>query len=264
MHLRTCRREGFIRRKSSGFTLIELLVVIAIISILASILFPVFAAARGKARQITCTSNMRQIGMASMLYQQDYDGYYVPKYNCSRFDATYPDHCADPQRIGENIVPPSVEWLPAAQDPPGTEYLLRPYIKNDDVRRCPARTTHPPLADGERRSEGRYVINAWDTYFARNADNGRGGKGRNETGPQGRSDAEVSEPASTVFALEHTNNASECQAGQDGESATELGAVPDHWELNHNGGFNLLWCDGHVKWTRDSHLRRSWFSIQAD
>src|SRR5687767_5662225 len=57
----------------SGFTLIELLVVIAIIAILAAILFPVFAQARGKARQITCTSNLKQVGIAWVMYTQDYD-----------------------------------------------------------------------------------------------------------------------------------------------------------------------------------------------
>ncbi|MES2459257.1 MAG: DUF1559 domain-containing protein [Armatimonadota bacterium] len=62
--------------RRSGFTLIELLVVIAIIAILASILFPVFAQAREKARALTCLSNMKQMGTSLMMYVQDYDEVY--------------------------------------------------------------------------------------------------------------------------------------------------------------------------------------------
>ena len=65
------------KKATNGFTLIELLVVIAIIAVLAAILFPVFSKAKEKAKQSTCTNNLKQIGMAFSMYSQDYDGYIV-------------------------------------------------------------------------------------------------------------------------------------------------------------------------------------------
>lgn len=67
-------------RREKGFTLIELLVVVSIISILAAILFPVFARARENARRASCQSNMKQLALAAKMYAQDNDdklfGYY--------------------------------------------------------------------------------------------------------------------------------------------------------------------------------------------
>jgi prepilin-type N-terminal cleavage/methylation domain-containing protein/prepilin-type processing-associated H-X9-DG protein len=68
------------KRTRLGFTLIELLVVIAIIAILAAILFPVFSKARAKARGTACLSNQKQIGLAFMMYAEDYDGMYPSSY----------------------------------------------------------------------------------------------------------------------------------------------------------------------------------------
>ncbi len=92
----------------SGFTLIELLVVIAIIAILAAILFPVFAKARENARKATCQSNLKQIGLATMMYVQDYDEIY-PGISM----ATATGQCY-------------------------TNDLLNPYIKNSKVWVCPS------------------------------------------------------------------------------------------------------------------------------
>src|ERR1700677_1343177 len=59
-----------------AFTLIELLVVIAIIAILAAILFPVFAQAKEAAKKTSCLSNMKQLGLADIMYVNDHDDTY--------------------------------------------------------------------------------------------------------------------------------------------------------------------------------------------
>ncbi|MES2461040.1 MAG: DUF1559 domain-containing protein [Armatimonadota bacterium] len=109
------------RRTSSAFTLIELLVVIAIIAILAAILFPVFAQARSKARQISCLSNLRQIGMAVANYRGDYDGITPIIRECS----------------------PAAGWTPcqAGQVTLGWMDFLLPYTKDYSVFKCPEDTT---------------------------------------------------------------------------------------------------------------------------
>jgi type II secretory pathway pseudopilin PulG len=100
--------------------LIELLVVIAIIAILAAILFPVFAQAREKARQISCISNLKQIGLAFLMYDQDYD-------------ETFPDAISNQNQGGGCA--PQLDWWHLNG---GYVVLTNPYIKNGGIFHCPS------------------------------------------------------------------------------------------------------------------------------
>ena len=106
-----------------GFTLIELLVVIAIIAILAAILFPVFAQAREKARQSTCISNVKQIGLGFMMYAQDYDGVLMD----GNWSAGITDVSGWPA-LGTRVIDEKTGW-PA--------YVM-PYVKNRGIFDCPS------------------------------------------------------------------------------------------------------------------------------
>ena len=102
------------RRK--GFTLIELLVVIAIIAILAAILFPVFAQARDKARQISDLSNMKQILTSALMYTQDYDETLVgpATRNCARVPSNNPPNLWSPGwRTWPEMLYPYVKTIPS-------------------------------------------------------------------------------------------------------------------------------------------------------
>ena len=113
--------------KRSGFTLIELLVVIAIIAILAAILFPVFAQAREKARTTSCLSNTKQIGMATMMYVQDYDETYFEQLWPGGCPASETGYWTDSETLFGTIQPK--ELYPV---------LLYPYVKNGGIFSCPS------------------------------------------------------------------------------------------------------------------------------
>ncbi len=101
-----------------GFTLVELLVVIAIIAILAAFLFPVLSQAREAARQTSCLSNHHQIGLAHMMYAQDYDETYVHQ--------PLPGGCRD--LIGYQAGQVEQHWT----------WLVYPYVSSEKVFECPS------------------------------------------------------------------------------------------------------------------------------
>lgn len=106
-----------------GFTLIELLVVIAIVAILAALIFPVFARARGKARETQCASNLKQLGLAIEMYASDHDDLFpfavdAPDSHCPEIWASFP------------------QWQSLISQMPRLKDVLQPYTKNREVFHC--------------------------------------------------------------------------------------------------------------------------------
>lgn len=122
------------RHAAFAFTLVELLTVIGIIAVLAAIIFPVFATARGKARQAACSSNLRQIGMATQMYAQDYDGQFPWAIDASDYaiPAMWPAAC---RPFLDSL--PLIHRLEGGSRGPGA---LDPYIKAPELWRCPGDT----------------------------------------------------------------------------------------------------------------------------
>ena len=125
--------------KHRGFTLIELLVVIAIIAILAAILFPVFAKAREKARQSSCQSNLKQIGLATISYMADYDGVTPLATDASNTEVSALACCKEVWDKGRG------QTKPIGSTCGYVDQRLLPYIKNSQIWQCPSMTLTPGL-----------------------------------------------------------------------------------------------------------------------
>jgi prepilin-type N-terminal cleavage/methylation domain-containing protein/prepilin-type processing-associated H-X9-DG protein len=228
-------------RRSAGFTLIELLVVIAIISILAAILFPVFAQAREKARQAACSSNLRQIGLAFGMYVQDYE-------------ERLPDR-RDLKLFLPGGYKPWTTWPPSDPRSGWGILVLDPYIKNVGIWACPSVAGSSLGSAVQVVQHTTTALNTpasyyWLWRFDRPDDPVPLDNLWGKTDSQAVSDLQ---------------NAKNPQAGYpDGPSDVEI-AVDPYFPRTipttppalrghsvHFGGRNRLFLDGHVKYLRDA------------
>jgi prepilin-type N-terminal cleavage/methylation domain-containing protein/prepilin-type processing-associated H-X9-DG protein len=110
-----------------AFTLVEILVVLGILALLSAILLPAFATVRGRARQSSCLSNLKQIGVSVGMYMQDYDGRYPRAVD--PMDHAYPMVWSDYPQFSQDIA-----------SFPLVNVALQPYLKSKQVFACPADT----------------------------------------------------------------------------------------------------------------------------
>jgi prepilin-type N-terminal cleavage/methylation domain-containing protein/prepilin-type processing-associated H-X9-DG protein len=203
-----------------GFTLIELLVVIAIIAILAAILFPVFARAREKARQASCQSNLKQLGLAFNMYSADYDQRY-----------------------------PKAWFQPCTTTNTGADANWRdvtfPYVKNFQLYQCPSTEFGVSAASCEPGVSGRglgqlpqgYAVNTGrlNTSVSDWTPDQQGPVGARAEEPQ--KESRFDDVAGTILVFE-----SDCRqsCGYDWHN--------EHMQWIHNDGMNVAFVDGHVKY----------------
>jgi len=156
-----------------GFTLIELLVVIAIIAILAAILFPVFAKAREKAKQIACTSNVKQIGLAWLQYIQDNDENYPPRNSPKLADGVTnnPDWTAQtgyPNATGAFPCKPCRVKNRTTGVPYNPAVYAMPYVKSEGLFHCPSDSGIPQSANDPTSNSGKPVWQVEGTSYCIN------------------------------------------------------------------------------------------------
>jgi prepilin-type N-terminal cleavage/methylation domain-containing protein/prepilin-type processing-associated H-X9-DG protein len=211
-------KEAVSMAPRKGFTLIELLVVIAIIAILAAILFPVFARAREKARQASCSSNLKQLALGMIMYAQDYDETLSAGYH-------------DPNRLDSPVVPGDPDfnyhdgldvWFNCWSN------AIYPYIKNTQIFLCPS------------ESWNCYGVNYGLPRYGANPNGGYVEMFGNHSYDDVRL-ADVERPAE-IMMISEKGGGGGCQY----ILSTQYYACRD----SHNDGGNIAFIDGHVKWMR--------------
>lgn len=216
----------------SGFTLIELLVVIAIIAILAAILFPVFARARENARRTSCLSNVKQIGLGTMMYVQDYDETYPRNSQCKIGGCVSASGTLD-------------YW----------DELILPYTKSTQVFICPSSTSTAPRTgnygvnpnimvsyDAAASIKMSAIVAAANTYMAL------------DYGTFRALMSYINNPTSNSY----LPGVGEIKGLTAATCTTVTAYQGDCMSGRHFNGVNVTFADGHAKWLKSQVLHREY------
>jgi prepilin-type N-terminal cleavage/methylation domain-containing protein len=244
--------------RKQAFTLIELLVVIAIIAVLAAMLLPALSRAKEKGRQTACLSNLRQVGLATLMYAKDNRDFFPYGY--------------------------AYLW-PAGQPLYWWQDLCRPYIKSEPVYSCPSARPHgawrlsrPPGTPNPLIKD--YLCNAQGGAYESSGKPqwvNANGPYINDWGNPSRSLNEVRDPVGTIAIFDGSTNVFEIWRLEQTDAwfnaafgPAFVGDVPDkknpasgHVAKRHGGGFVSSFADGHASFVKKSTLGM-WTSRSGD
>ncbi len=207
------------------FTLIELLVVVAIIAILASLLLPALSRARDKARQISCATNLKQLALVGILYQEAYDGWICPfrSTGVDRFDLN-----VNPWDTSKNNWFPYLmrEELGMPEMAPGYWATFPVKYRDKSLLRCPSRSEK--LLYQLAPQYGMPQYNMGGTHWG--------------SRPAYRKAGEIRKPSEAIYFLDTWNSVSYPGWTFAVNNALTGGNI---W-AQHGNQVNLAFADGHV------------------